>query len=65
MENNFQEMPALKPISEMKMDSNEDAGSMHGKNIIICAKILEIDFHIIITLVNSYSIPRGCRSTNL
>ena len=49
MENNFQEMPALKPISEIKMDSNEgieDAGSMHGKKIMIYA-ILKIDSHSI------------------
>ena len=70
MENNFDEMPALKPISETGMDTNEgieDADSMQGiRKIFFIALlsilyILKIDFH---TIRLFCSIARGWTSTN-
>ena len=51
MENNFDEMPALKPISETGMDTSEgieEADSMQGiRKIFFIEYILKIDFHTI------------------
>ena len=70
MENNFDEMPALKPISVTGMDTNEgieDADSMQGIikiffiALLSILYILKIDFH---TIRLFCSIARGWTSTN-